>query len=296
MKIGIVGAGRVGCAFTRALYKKGAEISGIYNRTTEVAALFDLKLKRLFLSDLRQAVKNADLVILAVPDSVISAVSNSIAEQCDARNKVYLHCSGAMTSDILEPLKLAGAYIGSLHPIQTFADRENGWRSMYGIWFGYEGSSEASLKALEIVKLLDGSMLQINKEAKPLYHAAACILSNYMVTLSYVSGMLLQNAGIGKDEGLKAFMPLLYNTIVNLDKYGAENALTGPIARGDTITVTSHIASLDKLDKNISDFYRNIGLLTAELAYKKGSIDNRKYDDMIDVLQFGSKSGGCREG
>ena len=287
MKIGIIGAGRVGSAFALALTANGVEISGICSRSAQSVDYLSNKLGRAFINDVPCTVKEADVVLLTVPDTDISNMAAKIQEDSnsDIKGKTFLHCSGALTSSELETLARAGGYTGSLHPIQTFASRDDGWKGMHGIFFGYEGSAEAREKALCLVKTLNCTLLDIRSDAKPLYHAAACILSNYTVALSYVTGMLLDEAGIGKDLGIKAFMPLLGNTVENIAAEGSLNALTGPIARGDSLTVAGHLKALDDRGDVISELYRVLGRITVQLAVDKGSIDKTKAGILLEVLR-----------
>lgn len=288
MKIGIIGAGKVGCAFAIALADRGAEIAGVCSRTPQAAEYLSNRLDIAPAGDVIQLVKAADVVLLTVPDGAIAETAVQISRSCgcaDIGGKTFLHCSGALASAVLEPLSKAGAYTGSLHPVQTFADRKNGWKGMSGIYFGFEGSEGAADCASKLVGLLNGVLLDIRPEAKPLYHAAACILSNYTVTLSYVSGMLLERAGIDRDTGVRAFMPLLRNTVENIAAAGSVNALTGPVARGDWSTVAGHIAALDEKDNTIAGLYRVLGKMTVRLALEKGSIDEAKAGALLDVLR-----------
>ena len=191
MNIGIIGAGRVGCSLAVGLKNKGFVISGIYSRSESSASFLNLMLGTHHANELEKTVKNSDVVFLTVPDMELTRTAESISAIPDCGEicgKVFLHCSGAETSEVLEPLKNKGAYTGSLHPIQTFAGRENGWKCLEEIFFGFEGDDRAGKVAETIVKALSSNLVKIRKEDKPLYHAAACVFSNYMVTLSHIAG------------------------------------------------------------------------------------------------------------
>lgn len=287
MKVGIMGGGRIGTAFALALSERGTEISGVCSRNDESVDYISRKLGRHFSNDIASAAKDADVILLTVPDSAIAGLAEKIHETCTSciGGKTFLHCSGALTSAELKPLARDGGHTGSLHPIQTFASKEDGWKGLTGIFFGYEGCLRAREKALQMVDILNGTLLDIKPEAKSLYHAAACILSNYTVSLSHVTGMLLDAAGIGKDTGIKAFMPLLRNTVENIAFQGSINALTGPIARGDAITVAGHLRMLDGRNDDVSELYRVLGRITVQLAIEKGSIDEAKAKDLLEVLK-----------
>jgi len=288
MKVGIIGAGRVGCALAFSLADREIIISGIYSKKSDSAAFASEKSGCLPESNLQGLVKKADVIFITVPDSQIMSVSEQISSLCsgaDINGKVFLHCSGALTSEVLRHLDDKGGFTGSLHPIQTFSDRENTWKGMFNIYFGFEGSPEAGCAASKIVGILDGQLLMIKSETKPVYHAAACMLSNYTVTISHIAGKLLEMAGIKRDIGIKAFGPLLRNTVNNIMTMGSTAALTGPISRGDCYTVEGHLTAINIENPEIEDLYKILGRATVQLALVKGSIGNDEALAMLDILK-----------
>lgn len=287
MKVGIIGAGKVGCSFAIALMQKGFRISEIYSRNAQEVQLFADKMCQCFSNDLYQLLETSDLILVTVTDSNISNVAEMIAALDDApslEGKVFLHCSGALTSCELMALASLGAETGSLHPVQTFADKENSWRGLEGIYYGFEGSSGALQYAQEIVSIFNGTLLHIKPAAKKLYHAAACVISNYTVSLSYAACKLLEQAGIDGQAGIKALMPLLRNTVENIDNMGVAAALTGPISRGDINTVAEHINAMGTDNSNVLELYKSAGRLAMEIALNKGSIDLVKANEIQLLL------------
>lgn len=293
LKVGIIGAGRVGCSLALALARKGAEITGVYSRSAEWVGFLGRELGREYGNDMESVLRDAEVVFLCVTDTQLPDMAKQVAEACprDISGKVFLHCSGALTSDVLEPLRGAGGHTGSLHPIQTFPDRETGWKGMFGIFFGFEGDPCAGESAASIASLLQGELLTLKKEGKPLYHAAACVLSNYMVILAHTAGRLLEQAGIPAEEGLRAFRPLLENTVRNIAGMGSVKALTGPVSRGDTGVVAEHLQAMKNaqaigtLDPEAEELYRILGRATVELAREKGSIDREKAGELEKLLK-----------
>ena len=287
MRIGIAGAGRVGCSLALALAAGGAEVSGVYSRRPEAAAEAFNGTDIVCEGDVRGLIEKSDMIFLTVPDSEIAPFSARIAGLCGgaAAGKVFLHCSGALTSAVLKELGELGAVTGSLHPIQTFPDREKSWRAMYGIYFGYEGQDAAIPAVNEAVGILKGQVLVIGPEGKPLYHAAACVLSNYTAALSYAAGSLLERAGISREDGMKAFGPLLRNTSANIIAEGSVKALTGPIARGDTATVLGHLAAIGADDRETAELYKILGRLTVKLARLKGGIGGEQAAALLEALE-----------
>ncbi len=299
MRAGIIGAGRVGCSLAIALLKKGVQITGVYSRdmvstrtilegheSHESHESYESHAYTIF-EDIYQLVESCDTVFITVPDTSIYDVAQQIAQNCrrgDLEGKVFLHCSGALTSDELCSIRTKGGFTGSLHPIQTFPDRMGSWESMYHIYFGFEGSREAEATAEKVVSLLDGRMVRVHTEGKRLYHAAACVLSNYVVTLSHLAGRLLESAGMDGDIGLKAFMVLLRSTVENIERLGSMEALTGPISRGDTGTVSAHLEAMETSLAGEAILYKNLGWMTVAIALKKGTIDQERAQKLMQLL------------
>ncbi|MCX7922193.1 MAG: F420-dependent NADP oxidoreductase [Clostridia bacterium] len=274
MRFGVIGAGKLGCALAIGLHRKGYEISGVCSRNEESVTFLGNILGKRFNNNLGDTVKSSDVVFITVPDTQLESVAGNIGSLVDGESlqgKVFLHCSGALTSDVLTSIS-SRAYIGSLHPIQTFADREKGWTGLDGISFGFEGCVEAEGCAFSIVKIFNGNMITIRKEDKPVYHAAACMLSNYTVALCYMAEKLFDSIGIEPAAGINAFLPLVEKTVDNIKALGSEGALTGPISRGDGNVVGEHIKSLNLKCPQVLEVYKIMGTTTVELALKKGSI------------------------
>lgn len=289
MKIGIIGAGRLGCALGAGLNNKNFKIAGIYSKSPESSRFLNEKLNCNFENNIQTTIENSDMIFITVSDAFIETVACEIqtkSDSIDISKKTFLHCSGALSSDALTPIKSKGGFIGALHPIQTFADREDGYKGLDGICFGFEGDNEAIKPAQEIVNAFDGRILMIEKNNKPLYHAAGCILSNYVVTLTYLAENLFKKIGIEPDVGVKAFMPLMENTVKNIAALGSSKALTGPISRGDANVVESHIAALNEKSPEISEIYSMLGKIALEMAVKRGGIDSATEKKMKKILNI----------
>ncbi|RCX10375.1 putative short-subunit dehydrogenase-like oxidoreductase (DUF2520 family) [Anaerobacterium chartisolvens] len=294
MRIGIIGAGRLGTALAVAMSREGHVPAAVYSKRHASSELLCERLGIGCVNSLLYAVASSDTIFIAVPDSQIEDVVQNIidcTEDSDIRGRVFFHCSGAADSSVLEPLRLKGGHTASLHPLQTFADRENGWKGLYNIYFGYEGDINAQGAAGEVVNALKGSMIHIGRDDKALYHAAACILSNYTVALSWAAGEIFNKIGIDSATGVKALMPLLEKTVKNIEDLGSMAALTGPVSRGDWGTVQRHIDAMQKSLPDISRIYRVLGELTLDMAVKRGDISPEASRIMRGLLS--DKTKGC---
>lgn len=287
MNIGIIGAGKLGSALAIALSKCGFCISGICSKSQESSQLLCRKLDINEINSIEATVQKSNVIFLCVPDNHIDSVALSTAayfKNQSLESKVFFHLSGALTSEVLRSLEDLGAFVGSFHPIQTFADRDNSWQKLYKCFFGFEGCSEAAKYAQTIVDRLNGTMILIKREQKTLYHAAACIISNYTVTLFHIMHQLLIKTGMDEEAAVNAFLPLLKNTVDNIERLGYIDALTGPISRGDHKVVGKHIEVLSNEVPGIEEVYKILGRETVDIATKKGNLNKLDVQSLIETL------------
>ncbi|NLB17738.1 MAG: DUF2520 domain-containing protein [Syntrophomonadaceae bacterium] len=266
-KIGIVGAGVVGTAVGVILATKGYEITGVYDIIPESTGRLAAKVGARECTTLRQVGENAEILFITTTDSAIATVAEGLAKEGGFRKgQVIVHMSGALTSEMLEPAKAFGALTVSIHPMQSFASEEIAISNLAGSVFSIEGDIESHQVASQLVKDLDGKFFVIDKKVKPLYHAGACVVSNYLVTVIDVGLQLMESIGIPRAQALPAIIPLVNGTVKNIEKIGIPMALTGPIARGDMSTVLKHLDCLDELAPQLILFYSWLGYYTAEVA------------------------------
>lgn len=290
LKIGIIGVGVVGGAIAALLNDRGYLIHGLSSRditkVTSLAAQLNCKV----IKEPTDLVKDCDVVFITTPDSIIGDICIKAERNKVIKSKQYIiHMSGALTSEVLHSAKESGAYVLSMHPLQSFASLEEAIKNIPNSYFALEGDKEAIILAEEIVKGLEGIAIEINKESKPIYHAAACVASNYLVALANLSIEFLAKANFTEDQAQKALLPLIKGTINNIEKLGTIKALTGPIARGDYKTVENHLKALG-LDPEKNMLYRQLGAYTTKIALKKGTITTDTQSDIEKLLLEGVKS------
>lgn len=276
MKIGFIGAGKVGTVFGHYLKENGLNVVGYYSRnpvSAQKAAEFS-STKGL---SLEEVVEQSDIIFLTTPDSVIKKTCDDIAEKIGFNNnQTIVHMSGALKSDILAKATAQGASTFSLHPMQSFADTKKSVYAIHSTFFTMEGTGDKTA-ILGMLKKIGNKFKEIEPEHKPMYHAAACVASNYLVTLAKISTNMLKTIGFNEQEGVDVLMPLMQGTMDNIDKLGIINALTGPIVRGDMVTIENHLENLNDSHRAV---YSVLGLETLDLAENRGV---RKED--IEVLK-----------
>lgn len=272
--VAIIGAGVLGTALGRALSLRGYSIAAIASRKISSArrASKFIGYARVE-SDIVAAARQGRIVFITTSDGAIGQVCESIATKAGfIRDALVLHCSGIHSSDVLSPARECGAMVASMHPLQSFADVSEAVRLFRGTYFAYEGDVRADSLVRGIIRDLGGVPVKIRTDEKPLYHGAAVVVCNYLVTLFEVALRMFEEAGIRREEGRRALIPLLRGTVSNIEKLGLPRCLTGPIARGDIQTVMAHLSSITRRLPEVLDLYKLLGRMTIEVGLAKGSL------------------------
>jgi predicted short-subunit dehydrogenase-like oxidoreductase (DUF2520 family) len=217
---------------------------------------------------------NAKLYLIASGDDKIEYCSQLLASSGSLNSgDIVFHCSGAQTSDLLQDCKNAGAFIASIHPIKSFANVDLAISSFAGTYCGVEGDATALEMLAPIFEGIGANLLAISKQNKTLYHAASVIASNYLVTLQEISIHAFDQAGINRHEAMAILEPIVTGTIDNIFHQGTNNALTGPIARGDSKVVAAQLDAMQDWDKDLATIYRLLGKYSIPLAEAQGKAD-----------------------
>jgi predicted short-subunit dehydrogenase-like oxidoreductase (DUF2520 family) len=242
LRVGIVGAGRVGTALARALREAGVGVEGPVGRGERPLG--------------------CDAILLCVPDAEISAA----AEVVTAAAPLVGHTSGATP---LSALTHAGVPTFGLHPLQSFA--HPGVR-FEGAGAAVAGSTpEALAFATDLAERLGMTPFEIDDDGRAAYHAAASVASNFLVTLQAAAEAVAAGAGLDRDEARRLLMPLVRQTVENVAELGPEAALTGPVARGDEATVEAQRAAVERARPELLDLFDELVRRTRALAGQEAS-------------------------
>lgn len=270
----IVGAGVVGRALGKTLRDAGLPVAAIISRSLARA-----KAAARFIGegeptrDLAMASKG-NLVMLATIDRVLGEKAEMLAKV--ARWKpgcVAFHCSGAFPGEAIGALRSAGAKVGSLHPMQTFASPEEGLVLLPGSSFAVEGDRTVLKTLMAVARLAGGKPVRVAARDKALYHAAAAVTSNSAVAVVHLGMTMLAAVPSFRRNPFGPLRSLLRGTLRNLERLGPAAALTGPIVRGDVLTVAAHLAALRSDAPELLRAYRVAANVTLEAALASGRLD-----------------------
>lgn len=287
-RIAILGMGKVGTAVGYLLRSAGYEIVGVADMSVasaEKGAEYTGGKVYAYLAD---AASQADTVFITTGDDAISSVCEEVSRKGSIThgNKV-VHMSGAGGLDLLISARRAGAYIAGIHPIQSFADVQCAIENIPGSAFGITSDKEIEDWTVQVVRDLGGVPFFVSDADRPLYHAAACMASNYLVTLINMVEQLYEAIGFNSGNALKSFWPLVTGTIKNIEKMGTVQSLTGPISRGDIETVKKHIQAFHDRLPEFMNIYSIMGAFTVNLGLKKGTLTRERADEIKSLLLGG---------
>jgi len=287
-RIVVVGAGKVGTALAVLLNRVGSDIAGITSRSLASAkkAADRLIPSPPFSDKADNLTPKGDIILLTTKDDVIHEVCNQIAERGGFRKgQIVLHVSGSLPSSILLPAKEKGCHTGSLHPLQSFADVDMAIKRLAGATFCLEGSPEAVDAAAELAGALEGHIMTIRTEDKPIYHAAAVIASNFFVSIIDMGLRFYEAIGIDHEKGLEALLPLIAGSLENIRELGPVKALTGPIARGDAGVIQSHLDAIARVVPEFLPAYTALARLNVDVGLRKGTLTEKAGETILSLLK-----------
>jgi len=285
--LAIIGPGKVGTSIGILAARAGYPVAAVggrhKERTIEAARQIG---KNVCACDIAGAAKSAQMVLLCLPDDIIEKVCSELAQKNKfIKGAVVVHCSGALSSDILSAAReCCRCSVASMHPLQTFPTVDAALKMMNGTYCFYEGD-ECAIPLIErFAKDIGLRPIQISSTSKTIYHAAAVMACNYFVALMDSAIVFAEKAGIDRTIAWSALEPLVATTLNNITEMGTINSLTGPIARGDVKTIRKKKKKLALTPGHLASVYRTMGLCTVEIAVRKGTITATKAAQIRELL------------
>lgn len=278
MKIGFIGAGKVGFSLGKYLTERGVTVTGYYNRNpqpSQEAAKFTNT--RQYLS-MRHLVEDSDAIFLTVPDGAILSVWEQL-KLLPIQDKIISHFSGALSSAVFSDIGRYRAYGYSIHPLLAVNDKYHSYRELSSAFITMEGH-EKYLNTLKMMFERFGNTVEVTSaKDKVRYHAAAAMASNLYVGLVNLCEEMLGDCGFTRLNAHKALSPLILGNTENIVNYGTVQALTGPIERNDFFTVRDHLSCLSE---ESAEVYKILSRQVLKVAKMKHP--DRDYEKMEGEL------------
>jgi predicted short-subunit dehydrogenase-like oxidoreductase (DUF2520 family) len=284
--VAIIGLGKVGTAVGFLLRSAGYRITAIADTSPAALQKAATYTGGNLCASATEAASRADCTIITTGDDGIAQVCEQIVQGGGIRPEgKVIHMSGACGLDVLSPARRAGAHAASIHPIQAFADVSGAIKNIPGSTFGITADEAIREWAVRLVRDLGGTPFFVPEGDKPLYHAAACIASNYLVALIHAVEEIYLSLGLDREEAIRSIWPLVKGTLSNIEAKGTMPSLTGPIARGDAGTIRKHVAVLKKKLPSLLPMYRELGLLTVRIGCVKGALPADRAAEIQEILE-----------
>jgi predicted short-subunit dehydrogenase-like oxidoreductase (DUF2520 family) len=248
--VSIIGSGNVAQHLITAFQKaEGMLLVQVLARTPEtVAALLN---RTQLITDYQDLVK-VDLILVAVTDSAIAAVS----KQIPLENQLVAHTSGSVPLHDLNSKNHRGVF----YPLQTFTKgKEVDFCKIPLCLEADHASDYATLEA--VAKTISEITYPVSSEQRKALHVAAVFVCNFVNHLYLIGSDLCEEHHLDFD----LLKPLIQETASKIMSLSPMEAQTGPARRQDSTTINAHLNYLT--DTHQKELYT---LLT------KSIIDNGK--------------------
>lgn len=240
--VSVIGPGRVGTALAMALPPQRYAVRFVAGGGPESLARFHAAVPGAEACSPEDAARQADVVLLCVPDDVLASMVRALAAADAVRaGSAWLHTAGGHGLAPLRPALLAGARIAACHPAQTFPDPDAGAAALAGTAWAVTAGDADLAWAQDFVHALGGTAVVVADANRALYHAALVLGANGTSSVVAQAREVLLGAGVADPAAL--LTPLVTAAARNAAARGAA-ALTGPVRRGDAGTVAANLAAL----------------------------------------------------
>lgn len=280
-RIGFIGAGKVGFSIGKFFASGGLLVSGYYSRSNASAQEAAAFTQSSHFESIEDLIAASDAIFVTVPDNAIADVYGQM-RIFDLSGKQICHCSGSLSADeVFTDLEGAGATGYSLHPLFPVSSKYESYKELPQAFFCIEGSAEHLDDWRSLLEKLGVRVQVISATDKKRYHAACVVASNLVCGLVQQSVDMLVSCGFSSEEALEALTPLMRANLDHIIECGPIDALTGPVERNDTMTVTAHVKCLkDPIDRSV---YKSVSLKLLDMAVRRHP--NNDYAPMREALE-----------
>lgn len=282
--LNIIGAGTVGKILGKALIEEAnLNLQSVLNKTEASSVEATAFLKSGNVAKNFNELKKADIWMISVPDDQISIIANEllITDILEEGNVIF-HCSGAFTSNEFISLKSKNVNLASIHPVKSFV-KDNFNKTLKGTHCSIEGNKKAISKLKELLEKVGLNTFEIKTQEKMLFHAGCVFTSNYLTAVFELGLSCFKASGVDEKNAKKIIAPLVRETLENNLRLSSEDALSGPIKRGDYNLIKEQLEELQKLNPDIYKSYKTLGKTTLGILEKeKQNIEYQKIKDLFN--------------
>lgn len=282
MKIGIIGAGKVGFTLGKFFTQGGIPVTGYCSRNPESAKEACAFTDSRFYSTLQDLTEESDAIFITVPDGSITEVYRRLST-FEIHDKFICHCSGAMSAgDAFPGIQASGAHGVSIHPLFPVSSKYTSYQELQDAFFCLEGDEYAVEEFTRLLEGLGVRTQRIPADSKVLYHAGCVMTSNCFCALAKEGINLLVSCGFTEEGALAALTPLMKSNLGHITEDGPVAALTGPAERADVKTMEKHLNAF--ADPEQRELYRLLSRRLVSIAKEKHPEgDYSTLDDLLTI-------------
>jgi predicted short-subunit dehydrogenase-like oxidoreductase (DUF2520 family) len=283
VRIGFIGAGRLGCALAWSFAERGLSVNAVASLLPADAAKLASRVAgcRIF-GDAQAVVDACDLLFVTTPDGAIEDTTDSLRWRPGV---AAVHCSGVTEVAALDSAKESGAMTGGFHPMQTFGDPAAAARSLPGCTITIEADEPLNRTLVAIAKALECRVNRLPPGMRGRYHAAAGYTSQFINALFAEASRIWQSWGATPDDAVRALLPLAKGTLESIASAGLADGMPGPVSRGDVGSIEKHVKALTPLGPEVMEFYRVVCDRTIPLGIERGVIDEAAAKRLREILR-----------
>ena len=278
IKIGFIGAGKVGFSVGKYLIENGIIVTGYYSRSEESSLEASLFTKTKQYKSIKELVRDSNAIIITTPDCIIIDIWNEI-KNLNIKNKFICHLSGSLSSEIFSNINSYGAYGYSIHPMFPISDKYNSYRALKEAFITIEGDEKYIKEVRSFINNLGNKTKILKDNNKAKYHLSSVISSNLMIGLINISINYLKDYEFNDNEAIQALYPLIRQNIKSILNNGVLNSLTGPVERADVGTLKRHLSNIKEEDREV---YLHLSNKILDIALEKNK--NKNYNEVKEVL------------
>lgn len=286
MRIGFIGAGKVGFSLGKYFVSKNISVTGFYSKTYDSSAQAAEFTDTSAYADLSGITEASDIIFITTPDDAVGSVWHEL-KKLNLAGKLICHVSGSLSSDIFKGIDLSGASGFSVHPMYAFSDRYNSYMNLNNAYFSIEGTSTRINEIKAFIETCGNKTFIISRDKKTLYHLSNVFASNMVLSLIGISCELMKECGLSEAQAFEAIKPLIRNNMENILNKGLTQSVTGPAERADEDTIIHH---LEKVPERFEELYRTLTLNLLELCSIKNP--QRDYSSIYELLTQNDKKRG----
>jgi predicted short-subunit dehydrogenase-like oxidoreductase (DUF2520 family) len=243
-----IGAGKVAHTLIPLFIEKNYSVGGVISKNIKSASTIAKQNHINFYSNKFQDISDSfRIFIITVPDNEIIRVAKQLTSlKLNFESTLFVHTSGSESSEALRAVERKGGTTASFHIMQTFNSLQK--TNIKNCFAAIETDYPQVQKFLfSVSKSFGLNAFTLNKEDKVYYHLTGVFISNFLNANFFSAEELMNKIRLNNNNRLRIFEPIITSTLSNIRDSGSGGSLTGPVQRGDFITIKKHISALKKI-------------------------------------------------